>query len=90
MNAAIKTDENKRLIVILTSHFEIDQDKFDDAQISSVIMKLYALQINIIFLGFEMNLESKQVRDKINEKADQNGKGPLDIENQIGKGINTS
>jgi hypothetical protein len=30
MNAAIKTDENKRLIVILTSHFEIDQDKFDD------------------------------------------------------------
>lgn len=58
-----KNSENRRIIVILTSKFEIQNEGLDE-----MIRKLHALNINIIIFGYELDsLSNIQEEDDLLE-----------------------
>ena len=55
LDSTADSDENKRLIVIFTSLFEIGEQVPED-KIKSLMLKLHALRINVIVFGYEMDI----------------------------------
>lgn len=54
LDAPINNNENRRLIIIFTNHFDID---LEDEEVLKIILKLHAFRINLMIFGYEIGTQ---------------------------------
>lgn len=63
-SANLKENNNKRVLVIFTSKFNLSNVSKDD--LNQAIMNLHLLQINVIIFGYELDFKDSEFQSPTN------------------------